>query len=461
MKKTIMKDLRMLGMLLMAGSALMACSSDDELAQQPTQADAPKVYTVTVEGAQKGGDPASTRSTLADGGTTVSAEWATTDKVYVMKSFPSYTTATGTLSPTAAGTTAKLSGQLSGVTFTKDDGINLFTYDPQNYDFSNPSSYGGQDGTLKNIGEKYDFCLGSGKVSAVDDGNITISLDDNGKFGNMYAIVKFTLVDKANTATKLKPSKLTVKIGSTNSFDVTPTAATWTANGDGVLYVAVPDIGENDVTLTATVGTDTYTCTATNQKFDTGKFYRITAQMEKPAKTLAQATTDDIGKIAGADGKIYATKAAAEAVATGNAVAMIAYVGNASDCSHGLAIALADEGDKTWSAAGTACSGKTTVTGGTWRLPSIKDWQYMFICGASGIEIDESTSMSYSELASKLSTAGGVALQEGTTSFYWSSKRDENDEEKACPVLLDESSAAWGGTRYMDNTYHVRACLAF
>ena len=122
------------------------------------------------------------------------------------------------------------------------------------------------------------------------------------------------------------------------------------------------------------------------------------------AKTLAEATTDDIGKIAGKDGIIYATKADAEAVATGNAVAMIAYVGTASDCTHGLAIALADEsGTKNYGAAGTACNSKEAVTGGTWRLPSIKDWQYMFIgCGASGSYSDNPSPMSYSGLASKL-----------------------------------------------------------
>lgn len=56
------------------------------------------------------------------------------------------------------------------------------------------------------------------------------------------------------------------------------------------------------------------------------------------AKALADATSGDIGKIAGKDGKIYDTKADAGVVATGNAVAMIAYVGTESDCAHGLAI---------------------------------------------------------------------------------------------------------------------------
>ena len=62
-------------------------------------------------------------------------------------------------------------------------------------------------------------------------------------------------------------------------------------------------------------------------------------------RALAEATTEDIGKIIGEDGKIYATKEAAEAAGI-TAVAMIAYVGNDAETNstynHGLALALKD-----------------------------------------------------------------------------------------------------------------------
>ena len=177
-----------------------------------------------------------------------------------------------------------------------------------------------------------------------------------------------------------------------------------------------------------------------------------------PAKPLANATAEDLGKIAGADGNIYDTKAAAEAANT-TAVAMIAYVGSASDCTHGLAIALADEsGTKTWSEAGAACSGKTAVTGGTWRLPSIKDWQYMFIgCGASGSYSDSPSTMSYSELATKLTTANGTALQ---TVSYWSSTESSPGED-AWSLYFGGSSASFFSGDYEGDAYPIRACLAF
>ena len=139
---------------------------------------------------------------------------------------------------------------------------------------------------------------------------------------------------------------------------------------------------------------------------------------------------------------------------------MIAYVGTASDCAHGLAIALADEsGTKDFGAAGTACSGKAAVTGGTWRLPSIKDWQYMFIgCGASGSYSDNPSSMSYSGLASKLTTAQGDALQPG---YYWSSTEYFPGTD-AWDVSFDGSSnASFGPENESIDSPRVRACLAF
>ena len=220
---------------------------------------------------------------------------------------------------------------------------------------------------------------------------------------------------------------------------------------NGSTAVTFDDAGKSANTITEG---NTVTVTYTGSK----KIIGVKAEKKAAAKTLAEATSEDIGKIAGKDGKIYATKADAEAVATGNAVAMIAYVGTASDCAHGLAIALADESAMNWGNAGTACSGKAAVTGGTWRLPSDKDWQYMFIgCGSSGSYSTPTFAMekSYSGLASKLTTAQGAALQ---SEFYWSSTKDEPNG--AWGVVFEGSNA----TFYMEDKtvdHKVRACLAF
>ena len=179
----------------------------------------------------------------------------------------------------------------------------------------------------------------------------------------------------------------------------------------------------------------------------------------------------EVGQIIGSDGKNYAANATLPDGVT--AVAMIAYVGTASDCDHGLAIALEDVSNEqlTWDNSGNNNDSKTAaewcsawntskaVTGGTWRLPSISDWQYMFIgCGASESYSDNPIQMSYSGLASKLTTAQGDALP--VNDDYWSSTVASPDYPWT--VLFGDSYAFFGNNTWEGHAFDlVRACLAF
>ena len=170
---------------------------------------------------------------------------------------------------------------------------------------------------------------------------------------------------------------------------------------------------------------------------------------------LAGATTEDVGKIAGADGKIYATKAAAEAYGT-TAVAVIAYVGTSTgDAGHnnGLAIALADEGEMNFNQAITACTNKNTTTavkGGKWYLPSQEQWQTMF--SANGGD-----NTNWYGLDKIITNAGGAGLP-GNVTLWTSSTVGGN---------WSYSLACWdtGYARFsyisMNSNRRVRACLAF
>jgi hypothetical protein len=102
----------------------------------------------------------------------------------------------------------------------------------------------------------------------------------------------------------------------------------------------------------------------------------------EPKHRLSSAAIDDIGKIVGADGYIYGTKADAIAAGT-TAAAMVAYV---DDSGHGLAIQLNAYPERIgWDDANTYVEGLTEISGGTWRLPSKEDWQNMFVaCAVSG-----------------------------------------------------------------------------
>jgi hypothetical protein len=268
--KKMVTNMKTLVALLMAGAAVTSCSSDNEM--DSPKAPAGKTYTMTVQ-ATKSGD-ATTRA-LADGGDgTLTATWATTENVYVKNDD---TWATGTLQPQADGATATLKGTLSDVTIAANDVLTL------QFPKSGDITYAGQKGTLADIAENFDWAIAENvTVTSVDGGNITTN---DVTFHHQQAIVKFTLVDKANTSTYLSPTALTINDGSSDIVTLTSIPAeTYTTNLAGVLYVALPAVSSKPITLTATVGSDTYTLTTSSAKsFDNGSYYRVTAKMAKQA----------------------------------------------------------------------------------------------------------------------------------------------------------------------------------
>ena len=170
-------------------------------------------------------------------------------------------------------------------------------------------------------------------------------------------------------------------------------------------------------------------------------------------QTLSEATDEDKGKIVGADGIIYATKADAEAAGT-TAVAMIAYVGSGTDNAnyqHGLAIALSDEGKMNWSTAKSTCEGKTAVSNAAWLLPSQNQWKAMF-------KANGGNDASCAGLDGALAAAGDNSSKLQNNNNYWSSTLVT--EGRAYEVYLWNGAANWDG-RSVGTAYSVRAVLAF
>ena len=183
------------------------------------------------------------------------------------------------------------------------------------------------------------------------------------------------------------------------------------------------------------------------------KVIGVKVEKKGVARPLAEAVAADLGKIAGADGNIYDTKADAEAANT-TAVAMIAYVGSSTDHAtykHGLAIALSDDNSgSNWSTAMSTIEGKSAVTNAAWQLPSQNQWKAMFKAFGDN-------EASYSGLNSAITTAEGTALQEGA--YYWSSS--EYDADNAWNVHpLDGSTNLYYYSKDYD-FFKGRACLAF
>ena len=423
--------------LLVVGLALAACSSDDNVVEQKTL-EPGKTYYLTVD-ATKGSDATTRALTLS--GSTLTPTWATSEQIYVKQES---TWLTGSLSPNTNAATAWLNGAITGVSGNLPQDLTL-QFPRQEW------SYTGQIGTIADIAAKYDYATATAHITAIDGSNITAS--SSVTFVNQQAIVKFILQDKYNAAinaTSLRISANGLKTSDTETGDITITPGSATSE----IFAALSGISSANVTLTAIVGDKTYVYNKSGASFVDGKYYEITVRMHEATEgtDLANVTTDYIGWVVGQNGKVYSAADKATAAGT-TAVAMVAYVGSASNCTHGLAVALADESDMNQSSAITAVEAKTAVTNGTWRLPTLVDWQYLLIgCGNGATYSSTPGTVGIGSLNAKLASVG-TAL---TSGCYWSSIAYYCPYISSTTVDLSRTDIYYGVT-----SYHVRACLAF
>ena len=294
MKKTIM-NIRTMAALLIASAAFTACSNEDGavIGEQPAATQTPQVYTLTLQAANATG---AQHRALELNGTKLVAKWAAGDELTVIN-VTSGTPLGGTLTASnvsADGKTCTFSGTLTG---TIEVGNQLALH----YHATSDT----QVGTLESAAAS-DQANAIVTVASAHEGNITIS-ESEASFNTTTAVLKLTLKD--GSANALNATSLKMTVDGVDIFTASPTAATYTANGNGVLYFAVPrqmeaadkivvvksgghpteellntwmtNLNTYDVTFTATVGSDTYTATKTGYKLAGGKYYATELTMAK------------------------------------------------------------------------------------------------------------------------------------------------------------------------------------
>ena len=464
MKKTF-NYICTLAALLMAGAAFTACSSDDSIVEeQPVVNPSEPVYTLTINATN--GD-ATTRALNLDG-TKLKASWAESDVVTVTKG----TTAIGSLgvkagSISADGLSATFTGSLTGDVAVND--VLVLSYHP----ITSVSAFQSQDGTLKgaNGAEEYDMATATVTVASVN-AEKKISTTADASFSTKTAMIKLTLTDGTNAlnanslnvkATITLPSPYPAITEDVLTFTIDDGATgAYKTNGDGILYYALPSAntvakqlatkysgyGINEttalgllttatITFTATVGGKDYIVNKPGYQFVAGKYYKATLTMTEVPPSL-NLTSPAVGQVIGSDGKNYDYASLPTGV---TAVAKICYFNG----TNGLALALADEASKMdWSTAQTTCAAHTApFTGGTWKLATYNEWNYMI--SAAG---------SYTALRDGFSSVGGDNLQSEVG--YWSST--EAGSTTAYYFSFKNSDYFTGLKTYAK---WVRACLAF
>ena len=425
----------------MAALALMtaACSNNDNDILAPTEQPA-KAQGIPFTATISLGESASTRA-LTENGTTIEAIWATGEKVALIYTVSATTyVKEAEVTPQGDGT-ATISTTLEGSPV--DDTDVTIVYPASAVDETTKDVktdlLASQNGLLTGTGsiaEKYELRKTTTPAKLKIDGT-TASLKGTVSLTNQNAIFKLTLKDIDGTN---NVSATSVVISDQTGVVTTVTPASGYENA---MYVALPT-------------------TATTLKFlvtgsDSKKYFNMASSLSLGASyyqsTVKLATVGDV---------ILSTGKCAKA-GTGSPVAMIAYLGNGSDCTNGLAIQLnASPASMSWS---DACnySSYPTITGnpGIWRLPSKDDWQNMFVgCAKSGDAISPNNIGIMDPIAGFKEKIGAT----GTTwlSFiYWSSL---GSGSFACQVLVNlNGSYAKAVFNNVDvsNERRVLGCLAF
>ena len=362
--KKYFSNIRTLAVLLMAGAAFAACSSSDDSINEPRPATpvGEQVYKLTIK-ASNGND--ATRALSLDDSGKLSASWTVGDVLSVSKDG---TLLTSTLECTEAnGDEATFTGTIQG-TVSPDDNLTL-TYHP----VTGYSAFGNQDGTLSGntySAENYDIATAVVTVESVDgENNISIN-ETTVDFTTQSAMMKLTLTSDGTTA--INATSLTVSAATVDVFTLTIPEATYTANGDGILYFALPSVANMasrlaaelsiteamattmlasaTITFTASEGAATYTATKSGYPFAGGTYYRSTLTMAK--------TSVNLSKLAGAytaqDGDVLT------GTLDGNSQPYkVTIASGATVTLNNLTITGVDNNMKSW--AGLTCEGNATI----------------------------------------------------------------------------------------------------
>ena len=217
------------------------------------------------------------RAQAIDGDGKLKSTWASGDVVYVYAD-ESTTTNIGTLAPTSYGkSTATLTGNINADGLTNGQTL-YFSTQPRPFNFSS------QDGTVKSL-----FYFTATGTLTIDGANASIS---DLAFTRPIAVVKFTLIDKATGNPAINAKSFTVYDG-TNTYVVTPATAT------DELFVGIPSITSQTVTLAASDGISNYSYEKTGVSFTDNKYYAINVKMTNNTNYLTIPLTFE-AKTAGA-----------------------------------------------------------------------------------------------------------------------------------------------------------------
>ena len=282
-----MRKIRLFSIAALA-LAMAACSSEENTLETQSPAAPGKLhFTATIATPGNGAGTRTEYSEQADG--TINVAWKQDDEIAIVNDVApgtNYKMTVETVNTTDGSAT--ISGDITG-----NDGAAVTAYYPYSAReewTTFTGKFQSQDGTLKYIQDNLDYRIGNGTLSV---SGTQATLKEALSMNSKIAILKLTLQDNAATPNALKATKVAVKNG---DEVIAATATLGTATSTVYLGVLLTsNITGANITIEATVGSDTYTFSKTGLSLTAGKYYQSTLKMAKasvPANTPVIAQAD-------------------------------------------------------------------------------------------------------------------------------------------------------------------------
>ena len=486
-------------------SAVLALAACAQL-ETPVQKEPPVVYSLSL---QVSLDPQTKGVTFGGDGKSVSSRFQEGDKIYLYnktkgamaRSAQNYSATPIVLTSSMIqdeGLSCTLAGEVSffrwnpgeskgkektnsgewvPVSHEDTDEYELY-YQMNDADYSSEGNYYPGFNYRDQLGSKasasqHDFAVATGIQMNLVSGSL--SAQNKVSFMNLQSMYRQSLIFKNSKSETVTPTITKLSVSCSKGTLVEGIHPTEVSQYSGVYAIDInnPVIEDGSVYLSLTFcypnddsKNDTFCLRAIDDKgnvyiceknmpaggFQNGKYYYGNCEMTWQEKNnLAKVEASDLGNIIASNGKIYADVAHANMAST--AEAMITYVGSVDGVSeHGLAISLtdvygynADYSQATGAVIIPDWAAAHSISGGTWRLPSEKDWQYM-MWG------------SYSATPGAALVNANLCSVLENDKYFWTS--DSVNAERAKAIYYNNSYASvWSlvKTEY----YRVRACFAF
>ena len=429
--KTMKHFLSMAALALM-GAMMTGCSNDDNINNpQPESKSKLETLTTTVSLGEDG-----TTRALTPGGVKTFAAGEQIAVIYLNTNSDikkAVSTALTTTDISNEGKTATFTVTLNDPDKTKTV---VYVYPASMINDNgtvNDAALATQDGTFDTLESSLDFAMGADNWNGEE-------LPSSVSLVNQLAILAITLKDADGT------NDITSTITGMTLSDGTDTYTVTREAAAGPIYVAIPPVDNLNVTISATDGTKNYFKSLTGKTYAANNGYDVSWRMY------------GVGDVILADGNF-----AARSSTTGTIVAMITYLGSSTGVegyTHGLALALSDEGSMDWSTA-TGASGAAAHTPAaptpmtsSWMLPSKDQWNKMIDACKNVL----GTQNNYQDLRDGFSGISGASNLESLFG-YWSSTECESDSDHVWVFYFD--GVGWNeGTKEVINPLAL-ACLAF